>query len=301
MSARPRRACQRRTAGPGPAGRHGRPRRAGAPAGFAPGAAAAGPAASRFDVTEATFQTEVVERSLTMPVVIDCGSSWCEPCKQLTPVLEKLAARATAAWVLAKVDVEANPRLAQMFRVQGIPTVYRGGRRPAGRRVHRACMPEAQMRQWIDAVLRAAGVEVPERRGPGLLAADDALMSGDLDEAERAYKKILSDTPADEAAEAGLAQVALLRRVAGRGPGRGAGRGRRRSPTTWPPSGSPPTSRSSAARPSAPTRAWSTWSAGSSATTATRSASTSSPCSRWPRRTTPPSRPRRRALASALF
>jgi putative thioredoxin len=76
-------------------------------------------------------------------------------------------------------------------------------------------VPEAQLRPWIDAVLKAGGVDVPMAEDPQLLAADDALVDGDLDEAERAYKKILAERPADEAAAAGLAQVGLLRRVQG--------------------------------------------------------------------------------------
>src|SRR5512139_1127427 len=86
-----------------------------------PAAASAGPVI--IDVTEATFKAEVLERSPTQPVVIDFWAEGCGPCKQLSPILEKLAREGQGTWVLAKVDVDANPRLAQMFRVQGIPMV----------------------------------------------------------------------------------------------------------------------------------------------------------------------------------
>jgi putative thioredoxin len=170
------------------------------------------------DVSEATFQSEVLERSLHTPVVIDFWAEWCEPCKQLSPVLEKLAIEANGAWVLAKVDVDANPRLAQALQVQSIPMVYaviQG--RPVD--VFTGVRPEPQLRQWLDAVLQAGGIEVEVPADPRLDSADDALMNGDLDEAERAYRKILAESPADAAAEAGLAQVGLLRRVAGADPG----------------------------------------------------------------------------------
>lgn len=171
-----------------------------------------GSAVTVIDVTEATFQTEVMERSLNQLVVIDFWAEWCGPCKQLSPVLEKLAVEAEGAWVLAKVDVDTNPRLAQMFRVQGIPMVYAVlGGQPVD--AFTGVVPEAQLRQWLDNLLKASGVEVPEPEDPVLAAADDALMSGDLDAAEAAYKKILNERPADGNAEAGLAQVGLFRRV----------------------------------------------------------------------------------------
>jgi putative thioredoxin len=177
-------------------------------------AQSAGGTVTIIDVTEATFQAEVLERSLTTPVVIDFWADWCGPCKQLSPVLEKLAIEGGGSWVLAKIDVDANPRIAQAFRVQGIPMVFAVvGGQPVD--AFTGVVPEAQLRPWIDAVLKAGGVAAPVAEDPALLAADDALVEGDLDEAERAYRKILAERPADEAALAGLAQLGLLRRVEG--------------------------------------------------------------------------------------
>ncbi|PSK62971.1 Thioredoxin [Micromonospora sp. MH33] len=192
------------------------PSQAGPPAGV-PGGPPAGGGVAVIDVTEATFQSEVLERSLTTPVVVDFWAEWCEPCKQLSPVLERLAAEGEGAWVLARVDVDANPRLAQMFRVQGIPMVYAVvGGQPID--AFSGVVPEAQLRQWLQAILKAGGVTVAESEDPRLIEADDALMSGDLDAAEAAYRKILAESPADAAAEAGLAQVGVARRVAGADP-----------------------------------------------------------------------------------
>ena len=76
------------------------------------------------DVTDATFQAQVVDRSQTVPVIVDLWASWCEPCKQLTPLIEKAVADTNGAVELAKVDIEKNPGVAQAFRVQSIPAVY---------------------------------------------------------------------------------------------------------------------------------------------------------------------------------
>ena len=198
----------------GPA-RPAAPAPTGAPNGAAaPPTSAAGGAVTIIDVTEATFQAEVLERSQHTPVIIDFWAEWCAPCKQLSPILEKLAIEGAGSWVLAKVDVDSNPRLAQMFRVQGIPMVYAV---IAGQPVDAfaGVVPEAQLRPWIADVLKAAGVTAPVAEDPALLAADEALAEGDYDAAEQAYKKILADRPADAAATAGLAQVGLLRRVDG--------------------------------------------------------------------------------------
>jgi len=203
---------------------HSRPTTDGPPA---PGTPGGGPAptptggAARggavIDVTEATFQADVLERSMTTPVVIDFWAEWCQPCKQLSPVLERLAAEGDGAWVLAKIDIDGNQRLAQMFRVQSIPMVYAVvGGQPVD--AFAGVVAEPQLRQWIAAVLKVGGVAVEAPEDPRLNAADEALITGDLDAAEQAYRRILAESPADAAAEAGLAHVTLARRVSGTDP-----------------------------------------------------------------------------------
>jgi putative thioredoxin len=161
-------------------------------------------------------------------------------------VLEKARAEGGGSWVLGKVDVDANPRLAQALRVQGIPMVVAvvGGQLVEG---FTGVLPEAQVRQYVDAVLKAGGVAVEPPEDPRLDAADDALMTGDLDAAEAAYKKILAESPRRRGAESGLAQVELYRRVTGVDPAAVLAKAAA-DPTTSPPSSWPRTSKCSAAR-----------------------------------------------------
>src|SRR5260221_7130017 len=76
------------------------------------------------DVTDATFQTEVIERSQQVPVVVDLWAEWCGPCKTLGPIIEKVVDETGGEVVLTKVDIDANPQVAQAFRVQSIPAVF---------------------------------------------------------------------------------------------------------------------------------------------------------------------------------
>jgi len=192
------------------------------------GDAAAGPATGVvIDATEATFN-DVLQQSSTVPVVIDLWADWCGPCKQLSPVLERLAVAYGGRFLLAKIDVDANPRLGQAFGAQSIPTVLalvKGQPVP----LFTGALPEPQVKQYIDELLKvaaangvsgrltvtadapAADEEVP--LPPLHQEAYDAIGREDYDAAILAYQRALAESPADADAKAGLAHVSLLKRV----------------------------------------------------------------------------------------
>lgn len=203
-------------------------------------ASAPAPAAGQYviEATEANFQAEVLDRSFQVPVLLDLWADWCEPCKQLSPILEKLAAEGAGSWVLAKIDIEANQRIAQMLQVQSIPTVFAviGGQLVPG---FQGALPEQQLREFIKALLQAAeqanlsgagtGAGQPaadDETGPAQHAgppaqpederftvAEAALEDGDFDLAIERYNAILSAEPANSEAQLALLQVRLLQRL----------------------------------------------------------------------------------------
>ncbi|MFE9844529.1 tetratricopeptide repeat protein [Streptomyces goshikiensis] len=201
------------------------------------GAAAAGavpPSALVIDVDEAGFERDVLQLSNEVPVVLDFWAEWCEPCKQLSPLLERLTAEAAGRVVLAKIDVDANQMLMQQFGIQGIPAVFAvvaGQVLP----LFQGVVPEQQIRETLAQLVQVAeerfgliGLQVdPGGEGaPAAAAAPpagpyDALLeaavvaldAGDLGGAVQAYKNVLADDPANTEAKLGLAQAELLSRV----------------------------------------------------------------------------------------
>lgn len=179
------------------------------------------------DVTDDTF-AEVLELSRTVPVVVDLWAEWCGPCKQLSPVIEKVVRELDGRVVLAKVDVDANPQLSQGFRAQSIPMVVA---LVAGQPVplFTGAVPEQQVRDVFAQLLQLAAqngvtgivdvvageaAEPAEPALPSLHAeAFDAIEAGDYARAVTAYEQALAENPRDADARAGLGQVRLLQRV----------------------------------------------------------------------------------------
>ncbi|GHE42969.1 co-chaperone YbbN [Streptomyces capitiformicae] len=205
------------------------------------GGGAVSPADLVIDVDEAGFESEVLQRSTEVPVVIDFWAEWCQPCKQLSPVLERLAVEYNGKFVLAKIDVDANQMLMQQFGIQGIPAVFAvvaGQALP----LFQGAAPEQQIRATLDQLVQVAeqrfgltGLVVDPDAEPGaateeapqtpagpydhlLEAAVHALDAGDFGGAVQAYKNVLIDDPGNSEAKLGLAQAELLQRVQGADP-----------------------------------------------------------------------------------
>lgn len=205
------------------------------------GGGAVPPSSLVIDVDEAGFERDVLQRSTEVPVVIDFWAEWCQPCKQLSPLLERLAVEYNGKFVLAKIDVDANQMLMQQFGVQGIPAVFAvvaGQALP----LFQGAAPEPQIRATLEQLVQVAeerfgltGLTVDPDAGPGeaagpapqvpvgpydalLEAAVQALDAGDLGGAVQAYKNVLSDDPGNTEAKLGLAQAELLLRVQGMDP-----------------------------------------------------------------------------------
>jgi len=162
----------------------------------APAAAGADEASYVIDVTEADFQAEVLERSLEVPVLLDCWAPWCGPCRSLGPVLEKLAGAYGGRFVLAKINTDEAPNLTAALRIRSIPLVvlFVGGR-PVDQFL--GALPEGQIREFLDKNLGdAAPAEAGAEPEPEFGPLDEAAMlieEGALDEA----RAILDATPAE--------------------------------------------------------------------------------------------------------
>ncbi len=168
------------------------------------------PDAAIVDVTTESFMADVIEASQNQLVLLDLWAPWCEPCKQLTPILEKLAGESSGAVRLAKMDIDAEPAVAQQLQVQSIPAVFafKDGQPVDG---FMGVLPESDVRKFIEKNSDGAlGVSPAEAL---LETARDALAEGQLDDALECYGAALEhaseNTPEHVSAIAGLAQTHL--------------------------------------------------------------------------------------------
>jgi putative thioredoxin len=154
-------------------------------------------------VTEQDFQTAVLQRSREVPVVVDFWASWCEPCKVLDPILEKVASELDGAFELAKVDVDANQALAGAFRVQGIPTViaFKDGKEASR---FTGAYPEDAVRSFVTALL-------PTELDLMVDQARTALIEGDDTTAEHLFRQVLEQKADHGDAATGLAALLIDR------------------------------------------------------------------------------------------
>ena len=157
------------------------------------------------DSNTANFVKDVLEASRKVPVLVDFWAPWCGPCKQLTPLLEKVVRARKGKLKLVKINIDESPAIAGQLRVQSVPTVYafRDGRPLDG---FMGAQPESQINAFVDRLL---GDEGAEDAAAALEAAEAALAANDLQGAAEIYAALLQDEPQNVAALAGLAQCYL--------------------------------------------------------------------------------------------
>ncbi len=154
------------------------------------------------DATTASFDADVIQRSLEVPVVVDFWATWCEPCRQLSPILEKLAEQHNGRFVLVKVNVDQSADIAAAFGVQSIPHVFaiRDGR-PVNH--FQGLLPEDQLREWLASFLPSPAEE--------LVKQATALEESDPAAAEAKYREAAQLDPDNHQIKIHLARVLLAR------------------------------------------------------------------------------------------
>jgi putative thioredoxin len=160
------------------------------------------------DSSDAGFMADVIEASRAGPVIVDFWATWCGPCRQLTPALEKAVKAAKGAVKLVKIDVDKNPRISGQLRIQSIPTVYAflDGQPVDG---FQGALPESQVKAFIDRLVAASGAGADGGVEEVLTLAREALAQGDIGGAAQAFAQVLQAEPENVKALAGLARCYL--------------------------------------------------------------------------------------------
>lgn len=170
------------------------------------GDGAAAPAGDLIKESSArTFVADVIEASREVPVLVDFWAPWCGPCRQLTPILEKVVRESKGAVKLVKVNIDENQGIAQQLRIQSIPAVFafRNGQPVDG---FMGALPESQVREFIKRLASGSG---PSPVDELIAIAEEATQAGDLGTAAQAYGQILQEEPQNPVALAGLARAYL--------------------------------------------------------------------------------------------
>lgn len=161
------------------------------------------------DVTTRTFEAEVIKGSESGPIIVDFWAPWCGPCKQLTPILEKVVTAQRGKVRLAKVNIDENPELAQALRIQSIPMVFAFvNGRPVD--AFQGALPEGQVKQWVERLASQSGGA--DELDAALEQAHAALESGHADEAIEIYRAILAQVPETPAAIAGIVRALVAKK-----------------------------------------------------------------------------------------